>query len=122
MEIRVEVDKENKLVGRREIEFYVLGEEKTPNKEAIKTELCKKLSLSPDGTVVTRIDQSFGAKQAKGFAHAYKDTAALKKFEPSYLEERQAKRAKKAAGGGTEAEAATAPAAAGKKEEKEEKK
>jgi ribosomal protein S24E len=71
MEIEITNDRKNALLGRREIDFYIIEDDRTPSKEEVKTELCKKLSLSPESTIIVRIDQSFGVKRSSGSAHSY---------------------------------------------------
>ncbi len=122
MEIRVEEETSNASIGRKEIKFSILESNTTPSKEAVKQALCKKLNVSPDSTIIVRIDQQFGAKQGKGIAHSYKDAQSLKKFEPDYFAERTEKKAKKAAAKGGAAPEAKAEAAPAPKEEKKEAK
>lgn len=95
MEIEVKKDTNNAVVGRREIEFWLMQDDKTPAKEDVKKELCKKLNLHPDATIIVKIDQSYGVKRASGLAHSYKDAEAMKKNEHEYLFEREVAKAKR---------------------------
>ena len=85
MELSITSNKENKLLGRREIEFNVVQEGSTPSKNEIKAELCKKLNLDPESVIIVKVDQSTGVKQGRGFAHAYPSKEAIEKFEPVHL-------------------------------------
>lgn len=85
MEINVTSNKENKLLNRREIDFYVIQDGSTPSKNEIKTELCKKLNLDPESVMVVRVDQTTGLRQARGIAHAYSSKEQVEKFEPVHL-------------------------------------
>lgn len=78
-------DKENRLLKRREIEFSVEQEAGTPEREELTKEICKKLSLSPDSTVVVRVDQGFGRKKSTGVVHSYESRELLEKTEPKHL-------------------------------------
>ncbi len=111
MELEIIKDRKNDVVGRREIDFYVMQESRTPSIGEVKVEICKKLNLSPDSTVITNLSQSFGARQSRGSARSYPSVEAMKRFEKGFLFNRIEKKAKKASGG-----------AAPKAEKKEEKK
>ena len=113
MEINIVKDSKNAVADRREIEFTITQEDRTPSKAEVSKELCKKLNLSPEATVVVKMGKEFGTRMPRAIAHSYQNADALKKSEPAFLFERVAKKAKKAA-------AAAAPASEEKKEEKKE--
>ncbi len=117
MEINIVKDSKNAVADRREIEFTITQEDRTPSKAEVSKELCKKLNLSPEATVVVRMDQEFGTRMTRAVAHSYPNADALKKVECAYLFERVVTKAKKAAKKAGEQEA-PAP----KEEKKEEKK
>ena len=96
MELKIMSDSNNALLNRREIQFYILADNATPSRESIKVELCKKLSLSPEATIVVKMDQGFGIKRCECMAHSYKDETALKKQEPKHIQERLVKKEKSA--------------------------
>ena len=93
MEIHIENDVSNKLLNRREIRFSCTYAGKTPGKEELKVELCKKLSLSPETTAIVRLEQLYGVMKSTGLAHSYSDAESMK-IEPPYLSERKNKAAK----------------------------
>ena len=95
MELKITNDRENALMGRREITFYIDGEEKTPSAAAGKKELCKKLNLDPESTIVTKVEQRFGMRRAECAAHSYKEHGAMERNEPAHLLERVKKRSAK---------------------------
>ncbi|MDE1857235.1 MAG: hypothetical protein KGH98_04120 [Candidatus Micrarchaeota archaeon] len=111
MNVRIVSDTENRLFGRRDIEFDIVSESATVSKEEAKVELCKKLSLDPDATVIVRVDQQFGYKRCVGFAHSYKNAADIKRYEPEHL-----------LGRGKKGAAAEQPKEEPKQEKREEKK
>ncbi len=116
MEIEIINDSKNSVIGRREIEFYIMQDDKTPKKDDVKQAVCKKLNLSPDATMVVRINQDFGTRRSKALAHTYPSPEQMKKFEHAYLFERKERKDKKAAG------KADAPAPKEEKKEKAEEK
>ncbi len=71
MEIRILEEREEKLFGRKEIIFETSYEGKTPSGEEVKQEICKKLGLSPDLTIVIKIDQAFGKGLSTVKVHSY---------------------------------------------------
>ncbi len=97
MDLKVANENDNKIIGRKEIEFYAVQDDRTPSKEEVKQELCKKLNLSPDNTIIVKLDQAFGMKRCHGMAHSYANQEALKKFEKRYLLTRLEKKGAKAA-------------------------
>ena len=87
MELKITSNKENKTIGRKEIEFSVFADSGVKRDE-VKTELCKSLSISPTSTIIVRIDSGFGSKMSTGIAHSYPDEIALKRYESRRLLER----------------------------------
>jgi small subunit ribosomal protein S24e len=122
MEVSILSDTNNPVMNRREINFSVVQEGKTASREEIKTEICKKLNLSPDATIVTQIDQEFGVRRCSGTAHSYKSREILEKAEPRYLLARLTKRAKKGEAGAAAPQGEKEAPKEAKEEKKEEKK
>ena len=91
MEIKISNDKENKLFKRREISFLVVGEEKTPSAAQVKKELCKKLNVSPDATLIKELYQAFGERMCNGTAVSYETADAMAQNEQKHKLERRAK-------------------------------
>jgi ribosomal protein S24E len=87
MDLSITSNKENKTIGRKEIEFSVFADAGV-KRDDLKAELCKKLNISPASTIVVRIDSGFGSKMSTGIAHSYNDEATLKKYESRRLLER----------------------------------
>lgn len=114
MDIDIKNEIENKLLGRKEITFAATYTGKTPSKEDIKQEICKKKGLSPDLTVVVKINQEYGKGVSDILVHSYSKKEVMESVV------RKPKEDKKAAGAKPEA-AAAAPAEK-KAEKKEEKK
>lgn len=94
MDIKILSDKENKVFQMREISALINSESATPSKEEIKKEVCKKLNLHPDTTIVVSVEQKYGVMQSTCILHSYKDAELLKKFEPAHLVKRQQKEPK----------------------------
>ncbi len=126
MEINILSDNDNKNVGRREISFSAVQDDKTASKEQIKQELCKRLNLNPDSTIITEIKQEFGMRRSTGIVHSYGSKEQLEKAEPGYLIKRLSKGEKKEGAEQKEEKPKEAKGKqekmAGKKEEKSEKK
>ena len=95
MEVSILSDNDNKNAGRREVSFLVVQDDKTASKEQIKQELCKRLNLSPEATIITEIRQEFGMRRSTGMAHAYASKEQLERSEPRYLLKRLSKGEKK---------------------------
>lgn len=118
MEINILSNKEEKLFERSSIVFFMEYKNQTPSKEEAKVALCKKANLRPDFTVITSIEQAFGSKSCKAYAHSYSSKEALDRYERKHLLKRLEKQG--AAGPAKEeAEKAEKPATGEVKEEKE---
>ena len=108
MDIEIKNDRNNAVMNRREVEFFIIQDDKTPSKEDVKREICKKLNLNPEFTVVVSIGQTFGTRQSVALAHSYPNAETMKRQERGYLFERveakARKAAKRAAAGGAEAQ------------------
>lgn len=111
MELQISKDFENKLFGRREISFSLSYTGKTPTKEEVKQEICKKLSIDPELTLIVRISPLFGTTVNQGLAHSY-SSKEMMKVEQKYLFDRKDKKAKK------DGAQAAAPAPEAKAQEK----
>lgn len=82
LEIKVDNDTENKLVQRREITATASYKGQTPDRETVKQQLCKMLSLKPDASTVVRIGQSFGSQSSSILMHSYATKEAMERMEP----------------------------------------
>lgn len=85
MELKIISDNEDKLLSRREIKFVVEDQSSTTDRYELTKEICKKLNINPEFTLVVRIDQGFGNKESSGIAHSYKSKELLEKFEPAHI-------------------------------------
>ncbi len=112
MEVSILSDTNNPMMDRREIAFSVVQDDRTSSKDEIKQELCKKMNLSPESTIIVEVKQEFGMKRSSGMAHSYKTKEQMERSEPRYLIARLTKKGKKEA----------APKEEPKKEEKKEEK
>lgn len=104
MDVKVESQKENKLLGRKEIVAVMTFAGPTPKRADIKNGICSKLGLSLDAVSLRQVTTRFGAKQLKAQLHAYKDVDTMKRFESRHilardgLAERKPKKEKKKGG------------------------
>jgi small subunit ribosomal protein S24e len=102
MEVKIISNNENKLLNRKEITFSVDQDSSTATRESLTKDICKKLNLSPEATIVVRIDQGFGSKESTGIAHSYASKEMLEKYEPKHLLTRISKKAAKGKEGAAE--------------------
>ncbi len=106
MDLQIQKEFDNKLLKRKEIVFTASYTGKTPGKEDLKAELCKKIGANPEHVSMVAVRQLFGETRCEVFAHVYNSKEAMA-VEPKYLAERGKPKEKKEA----------APAPAPKKEE-----
>lgn len=104
MDIEINEQKQNPLLGRREVRFTVhhMGE-KTPNRDTIREKLAGQMNSKKTLVVVDSMASAFGRSTTRGYARIYDATEGIAKNEPFYLlkrnklEEVRPKKEKKAA-------------------------
>lgn len=107
--IRVKIDilqqKENKPLGRKEIEFRVdhVGAT-TPSRLDVKTKLVALLNADPACVVITVFRTRFGHGMSEGSARVYSSAEMLKRTEAAYVLARHEPKKKKEAEPETEVE------------------
>ncbi len=81
MEMIVEVvgEKQNPLLDRKEFTVKVSDYEGTPSRDALCTELAKKLGAAKDCVYVEKLDQGYGTKKSTAFVQVYSSVAAMQK-------------------------------------------
>jgi small subunit ribosomal protein S24e len=84
MDVKVLSSRENKVMGRKELEFVVVSES-SPRSDEVRAELCKSNGISPELMVVVRIDSQYGSRTSRGIAHAYETKEALMRFESKHI-------------------------------------
>ena len=91
MDIIIDLDMQNNALKRREVKFTVTQDSSTVSKADMLAELCKKLSASPDSSIIVRIDQQFGERKSTGIIHIYQDKGTMEKTEPKHVMRRSGK-------------------------------
>jgi ribosomal protein S24E len=120
MEMNITSDSNNKALDRREIEFSVVQDAATVDKGEIKKELCKRLNLNPDSTIINSLKQEFGVRRCSGMANSYRSKEEMERLEPAYIIKRLSKKKGATQQPTDQADSAAAPKA--KAEEKQESK
>ena len=90
MDIRINKDKKNLLLNRRELDFIVKYEGSTPSRNDVKNKLAAMLNAPLALLVIQKIKTEFGMQEAKGYAKLYEDAARLKEVELAYVQKRNA--------------------------------
>ena len=117
MDFRIVEEKENRVLGRKEINFEVGDAKNTPSRKEIRKRIAALKNSKEELVSVIRVQQSYGEHRATGLAFVYKDAKTLKQTEPDYLAKRGTKEKKKETG-----EKEKEGEKAGKKEKTPEKK
>ncbi len=79
MELKILSNEENKLLGRKEITASVTSTDKTPTRDSVKEELCKKLGLNPELVEIREIKQHYGIRVSDVVAYAYSTNEIMQK-------------------------------------------
>ena len=83
MNIEILEEKENPLLGRKEIRFRVDYNGKTPSFEDVRNELIKKVNSDKNLTMIDSVNSDFGSQSAFAYAKIYKDEKSMM-VEPGY--------------------------------------
>jgi len=94
MNIEIIEEKENSLLGRKEIRFRVDYKGKTPGFGEVRNELIKKVNADKSLTVIDSVNSDFGSQSAFAYAKIYKDEKSMK-VEPGHRIEKNLEGKKK---------------------------
>ncbi|MCX6689615.1 MAG: 30S ribosomal protein S24e [Methanoregula sp.] len=88
MDVKIESDKRNELLSRREVEFTLKYEGATPSRMQITGKLCALLNVKEPLVVLDSLHSSFGRTQLEGSARIYDTEEGKNKTERQYLSAR----------------------------------
>ncbi|MEK6954630.1 MAG: hypothetical protein AABX01_06470 [Candidatus Micrarchaeota archaeon] len=88
-------NKENKLLGRKEIIVKLPVEKETPSRKHLMSEIQKQFTAAADEIIIERVVHPFGTKYAKVYVRIYDNAQGALK-EPAYKRARGTKTEKKA--------------------------
>ncbi|MDH7594226.1 MAG: 30S ribosomal protein S24e [Methanomicrobiales archaeon] len=98
MDIRIDSDKRNELLGRREIEFTLNYKGATPSRKEVLDKISAKLNLDQKLVVLNSFRTRFGSSELHGLLRVYDREEMKSKLERPYLFERGKKEEKKEEG------------------------
>lgn len=85
MEVRVESEKYNPLLKRREVHLRVKFSEKTPTRKEIREKVAGLFSVELERVVVDYIKTEFGKREAKCYTKIYDSAEDLKRIEDEHI-------------------------------------
>jgi len=88
MDVKIESDKRNELLSRREVQFTLTYDGATPSRMQIIGKLCALLNVKEPSVVLDTLHSSFGKTEITGSARVYDTEDAKKKTERPYLSAR----------------------------------
>ncbi|HID09091.1 TPA: 30S ribosomal protein S24e [Candidatus Micrarchaeota archaeon] len=83
MEIKVASERENPLLGRKEL-WIVVRSKETPKRSELKTRLAAELGVDEKLIIVDRIKTMAGTPEVEAYVKIYKDEEFLQKIEPRH--------------------------------------
>jgi len=95
MGIEISEQKDNQLIGRKELTILIDTKGATPKREDLKAQIAAKLMVKPDLIVIQELNSAYGGSRAICKAYVYKDEAAMKKYTYDYLTARGKPKPKK---------------------------
>lgn len=88
MEIRVESERYNPLLRRKEVHFRVSFNGKTPSRVEIREKVAGLMNVELKRVVLDYVKTEFGKREAKVYAKIYDTEEALKAIEDRHILER----------------------------------
>ncbi|MCX8172385.1 MAG: 30S ribosomal protein S24e [Archaeoglobaceae archaeon] len=88
MELRVETERYNPLLKRKEIHLRVRFDDKTPSRAEIREKVAGLFNSEQNRLVLQYIKTEFGKREAKVYAKIYDSLEALKAIEERHILER----------------------------------
>jgi small subunit ribosomal protein S24e len=88
MDFKIESDKRNELLSRREIQFTLTYEGASPSRMQITGKLCALLNAKEPQVVLDSLKSNFGKTMINGKARVYDTEEAKKKTEHPFLSAR----------------------------------
>ena len=86
MEIEIDSKRNNPLLNRTEVHFTIQHEnEKTPNREIIRSELAEKLNAKKENIIIDNIHSSFGIQKSVGYAKIYPSVKKAEELERKHI-------------------------------------
>ena len=85
VELKIESDRENKLLHRKEIRYRAIFTGKpTPSKEVLRDLISKNLGVSKELVIVDRNIQETGKSEVIGYSKIYSDKESAMLYETDY--------------------------------------
>jgi small subunit ribosomal protein S24e len=88
MEIEILEERENPLLGRKELKFRILHDRETPKRAEVREKLIGHLKAKKEIVVLDSIHSKFGARESVGEARIYKTKERAVQVEQPYLLEK----------------------------------
>ena len=85
MEAKIQKERNNPLLGRKEYVLTLSYEGPTPSRKEVREACVQKLGFNPDLTVVRRTDRRFGKKSINVKVHVYENKERMEQIEPKYV-------------------------------------
>jgi small subunit ribosomal protein S24e len=88
MEIDIIEEKENPLLGRKELKVKVTHDGPVPGRDQIRKKIEALLNAKKNTVIVDTIKPSFGAGESLGLVKVYKSEEQARSIEPAYILEK----------------------------------
>ncbi|MEM1958093.1 MAG: 30S ribosomal protein S24e [Archaeoglobaceae archaeon] len=85
MEVRVESEKYNPLLKRKEVYLKIKFDEKTPKRMEVREKVAGLFSVELERVVVDYIKTEFGKREAECYAKIYDSAEDLKRIEDKHI-------------------------------------
>jgi small subunit ribosomal protein S24e len=86
MEIEIREKKNNPFLNRTEVHFTINHvNQKTPNRDVVRTELADSLNAKKENIIIERLDSGFGSQKTKGYAKIYSSRKHAEEMEYKHI-------------------------------------
>lgn len=89
MQMKITNQRDNLLLSRKEIDYELVFEGKTPSREDVKKTVAKSTKTTEDLIVIKNIYNSFGMRKASVGVYVYKDKKKMELIEPKQKEKKE---------------------------------
>lgn len=77
MDIKITEQKDNPILGRKEVRFIASFSGPTPSRKEVKEFICSKLGADGSLVVIDILAQGYGSQELKGYAKVYSSKEAM---------------------------------------------
>ncbi len=88
MDIQVIQEKNNPMLGRREVRFKITHDAATPSRKSVVDKIAATMNSKPGLVIIDQLDTEFGKRETFGYAKIYETEERAKQVEREHIVQR----------------------------------